>query len=523
MQTTALVPDSFRIPREVIEFACTQYADRTALIAPGWRLSYAQLQARTWQLARALTDLGLRKGDVCYVQLASGGDIVQASLAAMSTGIILIGIPRRPSPEVLDFFCHAVRPAAFLHEAEGEADADLLVQRVPGLAHCRYDLLPRGPDAVAEPPPLAPLEPDDIGLIGFSSGTTGAPKVLQASYGTYLTGVRLIVKHVLPAQQINGPMVMLVAIPVSGAGSGVLLPTWFRGGTLVVPAACSADHILPLIAQHRATNLFISPSLLIDLLDHPQLDHADLSSLRSILYGTELMPAAKLEEALRRFGPILQQGYGSAEVLPPVTLLQPGEHMRGNRPAPRAVLESVGAPVPEVQVTIADDDDAPLPQGAVGHVLIRSPTQFKGYVNQPDANDKILRNGWLHIGDIGYLDEDGRLHVLGRAPDLIRRNGHLTYPRRVEEALHDHPAVKETAYVQVGEQALMAASVRHNWRWRLKDETLAQGMLEFMSARVPVTDLPDGVRLLEELPRSPLGKVLRREVRQMLSSEDAPA
>ena len=160
-----------------------------------------------------------------------------------------------------------------------------------------------------------------------------------------------------------------------------------------------------------------------------------------------------------------------------------------------------------------------LPRNAIGHVLIKSPTQFKGYLNRPDINEHVQRGGWLHIGDIGYLDDEGLLHILGRAPDLIRRHGITTYPRYAEEALHDHPAVKEAAFVQVGDQAIMAVSLRRGWRARLGDATLADDMLAFLSQRVSAQDLPDGVHLLEELPRSPLGKVLRREVRQGLASQ----
>jgi len=517
---TAL-PENVRLPREVVQLAWEQYPARTALITAHQTLSYAQLRDRVLVLATNFSRMGLSSGDVCYAQLGTETEGLLASLAASRCGIILIGVPQQAGPEVLGYFCQYVTPAGFLYEAAGEADAAVLRQMLPGIVCCRHDLL----DLNSEPPnsarALPAQSPDDIGMIGFSSGTTGVPKVMQASYGIHLTGVRLILRHVLPAQRRSTQLVMLVCIPVFGAGSGVLLPTWFSGGTLVIPPRYAADDILRLIPLHKATHIFITPSLLIDLLDYPQLGQTDLSSLCNITYGTELMPAAKLEEAIRRFGPILQQGYGSAEVLPPVTLLQPEEHLRDGQIAPRSVLNSVGKPVPEVQVIIANDEDEALPVNAIGHVLIKSPTQFKGYLNRPDLSDKVQRGGWLHIGDIGYLDQDGMLHVLGRAPDLIRRMGNITYPRYAEEALHDHPAVKETAFVQVGEQAIMAVSLRQAWRTQLGQSALADEMLSFLAQRVGAPDLPDHIRLLEELPRSPLGKVLRREVRQRLESEAA--
>lgn len=513
------LPDNLKLPREVLQFAWETYPERTALISPQMTLTYNQLRDTVLHLLRQFADMGLRAGDVCYCQLRGEVDGMLALLAASRSGVILVGIPANAGAQILSFVCQNVPPAGCLFEADGTADATLLTQLVPTIVCRRFDQIMSQVAVPGVNPPLAPQSPDDRGLIGFSSGTTGVPKILQASYGVYVTGVDFMLRHALMAPRAGDPLVMLVCIPVFGAGSGMLLPTWFRGGSLVMPQACTAEEVLRLVPLHRVTHLFITPSVLIDLLDAPGLASTDLSSLRCITYGTELMPAAKLEEALRHFGPILQQGYGSAEVLPPVTVLQPEEHMRDGVIAPRSVLSSVGRPIPEVQVIIANDADQALPRNAIGHVLIKSPTQFKGYLNRPEVNAQVQRGGWLHIGDIGYLDNDGLLHVLGRAPDLIHRHGCTTYPRYAEEAMHDHPAVKETAYVQVGEQAIMAVSLRQSWRARLHDPALADDMLQFLTTRVEPQGLPDAVRLLPELPRSPLGKVLRREVRLQLEAE----
>jgi len=260
---------------------------------------------------------------------------------------------------------------------------------------------------------------------------------------------------------------------------------------------------------------------LIDLLDNPKLDETDISSLNNIIYGTELMPAPKLEEALHRFGPILQQGYGSAEVLPPVAMLTTKNHVLedGKTLAPRNILNSVGKMVPQVQVIITDENDNALPTGQKGNILIKSPTQFKGYLKNQEMNEKVLKGGWLHIGDMGYIDSEGYLHVLGRKPDLIVRNNHTTYPRLVEEVMHDHEAVKETSYVQVGDKAIMALSLRGKFKNKLGEDKVAmeEELFKFISGKVPVEDMPDGIHLFNELPRSQLAKVLRREVRQFLS------
>ena len=248
---------------------------------------------------------------------------------------------------------------------------------------------------------------------------------------------------------------------------------------------------------------------------------ADLSSLSSVIYGSEQTPGAKVREALDRFGPILQQGYGSSEVLPPLTMLQQRDHLIDGRPAPAEQLTSVGRVVKGVQVKVVSDAGAALQAGEIGQILVKSPTVFDGYLDRPDLTAQVLHEGWFRIGDVGRFLPDERLQVLGRTADVMQRDGRPVYPRFVEEAAHRHPGVKETAYVQVGDRLVLACSLRAN-----VDEAAAQAFaptLEaFLAALVPGEDLPDDVVVHRgDLPRSPLTKVLRREIRQLLEQSRA--
>jgi fatty-acyl-CoA synthase len=235
------------------------------------------------------------------------------------------------------------------------------------------------------------------------------------------------------------------------------------------------------------------------------------------------MPTPKLIEALRRFGPILQQGYGSAEVLPPVTMLQPRQHMHGGEPAPRETLLSCGQVVPQVQIRVVDEDGRDVPAGEPGELLVKSPTVFGGYWKRPDLSAQSLVDGWLRIGDVGTLSSDGWLTVLGRKPDLLQRNGRVIYPRLVEEAVHEHPAVKEATYVQRPNGTVMAFSLRQEHRGRHPQRYWASELARQLQDRVPDWQKPDSYALFDELPRSRLGKVLRREVRGILASAPTPA
>ncbi|KAG2392295.1 hypothetical protein C9374_012547 [Naegleria lovaniensis] len=527
----------FQVPRDAFRFAWKRYGNAPALSSPTVSFSFEELKQRTLMIATILTKKGLKQGDKLFVCLPKGEEYLQGYLATMETGIILVSVPKTADSEYLKKMVGIVTPNVLLYDHEQcEHVATALKELVPQVESIRFDELE---NIFTQELKLSTtclefctntIEPTDLASIGFTSGTTGQPKALTATHGIFLTSLTLTVKNVELGPRLSQE-VSLVGIPIQGAGSGMIMPTLLSGATLLIPKEFTADEFLRLIPLHQATRIFTTPSLLIDLLDHPKLKETDLTSLRNIIYGTELMPTPKLEEALKHFGPILQQGYGSAEVLPPVSMLSTKHHVLedGITIAPRNVLSSVGRVVPQVQVRIAsDENDEPLPQGSIGNILIQSPTQFKGYLNNPELSEKTLRGGWLHIGDVGYLDEEGLLHVLGRKPDMIQKSisnsdtKHIIYPRRVEEVLHDHPAVKETTYVQVSsDRAVMAVSLRNAFKHRLKEDSneLIQELKTFLSSKVSPEDMPDEFALMNELPRSVLAKVLRREVRQYFEQQ----
>ena len=512
----------FRCTRDITRLACRRYAHSTALITSHGSLTFAQLGERVLRLAHAINAMGISKGDSIFVLLPDCAEQVEVRLAAHEMGAILTMFSAVTPPERVLDAARLITPRLFIYDPTlGEMAAKSLTQDCPNIL-----LLSIGSDYEtlltnhAPKKSVVEVGPDDIAVMGFTSGTTGQPKILTATHGTYLRSLKLMVKNVGVGVKSPTQDIVMVGIPLTGAGSGIVIPALLGGAALLIPPAYDAGVFVELIQRHRVTRLFTTPSLLIDLLDHPKLDQYDLSSLHTVIYGTELMPAAKLEEALKRFGPIFQQGYGSAEVLPPVSMLQKSDHWQGGRPAPREVLSSAGRVVPGVSVVIADDNDLPLPIGAIGQVLINSPTVFHGYWKRPDLNAEALRGGYLHTNDMGYLDKNSYLHILGRQSDLIRRNGHVTYPRWVEEAVHNHAAVKEASMVQVAQRAIMVVSLRQAYRGAADREQLANEILSFLKQRVPAEDLPDELEVVDELPRSYLAKVLRREVRVALASRE---
>jgi fatty-acyl-CoA synthase len=529
MSLRALVLDlylrQFRVPRDLTRYAFRRYGERVALITPSGSLTYARLADRVYRLATGLAELEVRKGDRLFTLLPDDWEQIEVRLAAMELGAVQTAFHGAHTAEFILEAAHAARPRAFVyHPGLGAHIAQRLAHELAGIQllavreGATYEALIGFSQPRQSTNSIAPSDP---AALGFTSGTTGRPKALFVTHRTIITSLRLTALNVrvTPSRQ---PQITVLGIPLVGAGSGLVLPALFTGGTLVIPTAYEAGEILRLIEQHRATRTFLTPSLLIDVLDWPDLDRYDLSSLRNVIYGTASTPAAKIEEALRRFGPIFQQGYGMAEVLPPVSLLQMEDHVRNGQPAPRHVLSSVGRIVPEVKVRIVDEAERPLPAGEVGQVLIASPTTFSGYWQRPDLTEQALRGGWFHTGDYGYFDTEGWLHILDRKANLIRREERVIYPRLVEEAIHDHPAVKEACLVDGGAQGVvLCVSLRRAWRDRIASPAFAEELRDFLTGRIKAWQMPDRVRLYAELPRSYLRKVLHREVRESLLQPEA--
>lgn len=514
----------FKVPRDLVRFAFRRYGPRTALITPRGELTYAQLEDRVLRLATGWTALGVGKGDHVFTQLRDDWEQIEVRLAAYELGAVLTSFHEIYAAEKVLDLARLVQPRIFVFDPQvGAVAAERFAQELPDVsllaAGERYEYL-----IAANAPRRCSnrISPSDPAILGFTSGTTGQPKGLFATQGVAITSLRLTAINVHVT--LDEETVYLQCIPLAGAGSGTVLPMLFSGAVTIIPPVYEAGETLRLLQVHRVTRTFMTPSLLIDILDRPDLDEYNLSALRNVIYGTAPMPAAKLEEAIRRFGPIFQQGYGMAEILPPVSLLQMEDHVRDGEPAPRSVLTSVGRVVPEVGVKIVDEQDRPVPTGEIGQVLINSPTTFTGYWRRPDLTEQALKDGWMHTDDLGYFDDAGWLHVLDRRADVIQRAGRVIYPRLVEEAIHDHPAIKEACLVNLGpEEMVMCVSLRRAWRGRADPHALEEGLGQFLAGRMESWQVPDRFQIFEELARSFLIKVLRPDVREALSCQSAPA
>lgn len=505
----------FRVPRDLIRFAFSRYGGRVAVVDERGELSYAQLEARALSLAEGWRSLGLRKGDLIASLLSEAREQLEGRVAAYESGIIYCAMHQHLPSEMIRHFIRQTQPKLLFYDPvlAGELvpalrrDYPAMQFLVKGEAYEKF-LTNNPPQSSQEQ-----LSPDDVASMHLTSGTTGQPKAIAVAGGIYLNSMRMVLKDLDLSVHHKTPPVHALGVPLTGPGIGLLLPTFFAGAALVIPPEYSPATLLPLIEKHRVTLIFITPTALINCLDYPDLNRFDLSSLHTVIYGSELMPAAKMSEAIVRFGPIFQQSYGSFEAIPPLTALRAGQHVVNGKPASAEVLSSAGYVSEKVLIRIVDDADRDVAVGTKGQIVLQSPNMFKGYWRQPELSDAVLKNGWLTTGDIGYFDSGKRLHVLGRRADLVLCRGNTVYPREVEEVMHTHPAVKLVVLVQNHDAAVLVVSLRHAYRQGADHAALSSDLIAYARARLPSQLVPDSVKIMQELPVSFLNKVLRREVR----------
>jgi acyl-CoA synthetase (AMP-forming)/AMP-acid ligase II len=270
--------------------------------------------------------------------------------------------------------------------------------------------------------------------------------------------------------------------------------------------------LLDAIERHRVTELFLPPTVIYMLLDRPDIAARDFSSLRYFVYAAAPMSPDKLRRALATFGPVMIQGYGQREAPAGISCLLPEEHFVRGEIAPDARLTSCGRPFPFVRCVIMDDDNRVLADGEVGEICVRGDILMEGYYKDPAKTAETIIDGWLHTGDVGFLDAEGYLHITDRKKDMIITGGFNVFSVEVEGVINSHPAVQDCAVIGVpddkwGEAVKAVVEVNPGM------EVSAEELIALCKERLGGVKAPKSVDFIQKLPRSSVGKVLKREVR----------
>jgi acyl-CoA synthetase (AMP-forming)/AMP-acid ligase II len=362
----------------------------------------------------------------------------------------------------------------------------------------------------------AEVDESDVSILMYTSGTTSLPKGVMLTYGDF---TNYVVGTVEMADGTPRGTSLLCAPLYHIAGTANIMTAIWAGRKIVILRQFDPKEWLAAVHNEQVTHAFVVPTMMKQLIDHPDFSTFDLSSLQNLSYGGAPMPFPVIRKAIEMFPKStgFVNAFGQTETTSTLTVLGPDDHRLDGTPAEvernLKRLTSVGKPLPDVEVRVLDDDNKVLPVNEIGEVVIRTPRVMKGYAGQENATAALLdADGWLHTRDMGYIDEDGYTYLVGRKDDIIIRGGENIAPAEIEAVLHAHPSVDEAAVIGVPDVdwgQKIAAFVALRPGKTATDEELA----DFCRQRLASFKKPELIRFVDALPKNPLGKILKKELR----------
>ena len=500
--------------------AAQRYPDRPAWLQEDLVISFREAEYRVNRLANALIALGGQPGDRVGMLLPNCYQGLETILAPIKAGMAVVPMNIRLHPREHEYLLSNSGAFALVYAQEFQEHVGQIRESLNTVQHficlgdqpgddLSYDALLESSDPKA-PDPV--IEPDDLAWIFYTSGTTGNPKGAMLTHRNLLAMVDGFLTDINPAVPTD---VLLHAAPITH-GSGVAIFNNIAGGA--ASAFPSTRRFYPplvfeAIEKYRATTMFLVPTMVSMLVESPEKSNYDLSSLHTVMYGGGPMHTEHILEAMQAFGNIFVQIFGQGEAPMTCTTLPKEEHLVEGHPDRLQRLASAGKEVTNVRVRIVDEEDNEVPSGEMGEIVVRGDLVMKGYWNNPDATAETLRGGWLHTGDMGYIDPAGYLFITDRIKDMVISGGANIYPREADEVIVQHPSVAEVACVGVPDQ-LWGESVKALVVLRDGAHATEEEIITFCQERLASYKKPKSVEFLPSLPKNAYGKVLKRELRE---------
>ncbi|MDN5937945.1 MAG: AMP-binding protein [Salinisphaera sp.] len=506
--------------------AIVEYLDRGArrnpdgpclTAADGRSMTYREVQRLSYRIGNKLIDLGFRRGDVGSVLSFNDAFAFACTFGLARAGMTWLPANPRNKEDDSHYLFDFMDCRVLLFSSDFAALVAALRPRLPGIKAwvCLDRDLNDVPsmqtwlEAIDDRDPDLPRSAEDRAVLFPTGGTTGRSKGVQWSHrvvhnvvATYMTCICY--------DQIERP-VNMAAAPLTHAAGLICWPTLARGGQVVILPKPDIELMLDTIERYRVTELFLPPTVIYRMLEHPGVEDRDYSSLRYFVYAAAPMSVDKLKRALKVFGPCMTQTYGQAEAPMLATFFSPAEHMPDGQMAADERLASCGYPTPLVEVRILDEQNNELPHGEPGEICVRGDLVMDGYYKQPEKTAETVIGGWLHTGDVGIQGADGWLRIVDRKKDMIITGGLNVYPQEIEQVIWSHPAVGDCAVIGLpdedwGERVTAVVELAPEGKADAED-IMALCKQQLGSVKAPKTVY------FRELPRSPNGKVLKRELR----------
>ena len=499
--------------------AAQRYQDRPAWMQEERVISFREAEDRVNRLANALLALGGRPGDRVGMLLPNCYQGLETILAPIKAGMAVVPMNIRLHPREHEYLLSNSSAFALVYAQEFKEHLGQIRESLDTVKHficlgdepggdLSYDTLLEASDSRAPDPDI---DPDDLAWIFYTSGTTGNPKGAMLTHRNLLAMVDGFLTDINPARPTD---VLLHAAPITHGSGVAIFNNIARGVASAFPSTRRFDPplVFEAIQRYRATTMFLAPTMVNILVDSPEKDQYDLSSLHTVMYGGGPMHTEHILDAMQAFGNIFVQIFGQGEAPMTITTLPKEEHLVEGRPDRLERLASAGKEVTNVRVRIVDEKDKEVPSGQMGEIVVRGDVVMKGYWNNPEATAETLRSGWLHTGDMGYIDRAGYLFITDRIKDMVISGGANIYPREVDEAIVQHPAVAEVACIGVPDQ-LWGESIKALVVLREETDATEEEIIGFCQERLASYKKPKSVEFLPSLPKNAYGKVLKRELR----------
>ena len=471
------------------------YPNKIAVKDERRSLTFHEVRERAHALTAYFEKVGLRKGDRFAVLLSNRLEHIELDVAASISGVIKVPLNYRLHPKEHEYMLEDADVQLIIGETELIEPIDTTIQ-VLTIGESYEQAIEQNLGATC----TTEINEEDIFAIMYTSGTTGNPKGVMLSHRNIISGAMSLAL----ACETNYDDVIGHVAPLTHGSNFLSHVAWLYGLTQVVFNKFEPEEFVHDLTREKVTVIFLVPTMVNLMIQHPKFDPKNLSTIKTINMAGSSIAASKLEQALALTGPIFAQTFGQVEAPMCITMMpkrELGDH-----------LESCGRVGPFVDVKIVNEQGAELPAGEVGEIVCKGSLVMQGYWNNEQATNETLQDGWLQTGDLGWKNEAGYVHIVDRKKDVIISGGVNIYPREVEEVLNKHDGVKETCVIGVPDEKWgenVIAYVVPNGTMPVTNEELLQLCLDHMAS----FKKPKEIHIVEELPKSSYGKILKRELR----------
>ena len=505
-----------------ISIPAQRYPERTCIVYKDRSYTYSEINQRANRLAWGLINKGFTKGTRVACLQYNCNQSFELFLAMWKAGIVMVPLNTRDSASQNIEVLRDSGATALIFGAEFMDQIEQFRQDLPNIKEfiCHGD--PSGiyenyesilADSVSSEPNFE-FDENDIYRIHYTSGTTGKPRGVIMTYRNRKEQIAHVFMNA--DRLISREDVFLHVAPLTHAAGYYSTPYYLKAAKHVILDKFDPTILLETIQKEKVTCTLLVPTMIVMLLEQDNIRNYDLSSLQRIFYGTAPMPTSKLKQAVSIFGNVFRQNYGLTEAVQPLTHLTPEEHIMDGKGYVVDRLGSAGTRALGVEVRIVDGNDEDLPAGQIGEILLRSPHISPGYLNLPETTAETYKDGWLHTGDLGYLDAGCYLFIVDRKKDMIISGGFNIYSREVEIFLDSHPAVLESAVIGVADakwgEAVKAFIVVKKDKIPPQRQELVEFCLQKGLSRYKVPKL---IAFIDSLPKNENGKISKKDLKML--------